>query len=329
MQDKILKNFIKNNFNKAKVKELEQDASKRKYYRIKSNDKSFILLDSRKEFKQFYDLLKIYNIIKDIDISIPKILDYDSSIGVIILEDFGDNRFDKLINKPEYTSHLLRIAMDCLIIFKNSININKTNYIPTYNIDFFKNELSEFVDWYIPFIFKKKLNEKFKADFYNIWERKYYEIELDSNNFVHRDFFCNNLFYLPSRNKHLKCGIIDYQGAFLGDSAIDIVSLFEDSRRIINNLNRLDLINHYLDKTNQIKKMDEFLIKFDFIGAARQTRILGRWIKLLKLNNKKEYLKYINISWFWLEKNLNNTFLKEIKNLYQDLIPIKERKYEN
>ena len=58
MQDKILKNFIKNNFNKAKVKELEQDASKRKYYRIESNDKSFILLDSRKEFKQFYDLLK-------------------------------------------------------------------------------------------------------------------------------------------------------------------------------------------------------------------------------------------------------------------------------
>jgi len=329
MQDKILKNFIKNNFNKAKVKELKQDASKRKYYRIESNDKSFILLDSRKEFKQFHDLLKIYNIIKDIDISIPKILDHDSSIGVIILEDFGDNRFDKLINKPEYTSHLLRIAMDCLIIFKNSIKINKTNYIPTYNIDFFKNELSEFVDWYIPFIFKKKLNEKFKADFYNIWERKYYEIELDSNNFVHRDFFCNNLFYLPSRNKHLKCGIIDYQGAFLGDSAIDIVSLFEDSRRIINNFNRLDLINHYLDKTNQIKKMDEFLIKFDFIGAARQTRILGRWIKLLKLNNKKEYLKYINTSWFWLEKNLNNTFLKEIKNLYQDLIPIKERKYEN
>ena len=44
--------------NKIKIKEHLQDASKRKYYRIKSNNKSYILLDSRKEFKQFYDLLK-------------------------------------------------------------------------------------------------------------------------------------------------------------------------------------------------------------------------------------------------------------------------------
>ena len=65
--------------------------------------------------------------------------------------------------------------------------------------------------------------------------KKFYEVELNFDTFVHRDFFCNNLFYIPSRNDHLKCGIIDYQGAFLGDSVLDIVSLFEDSRRIINN----------------------------------------------------------------------------------------------
>ena len=40
MQDEVLDNFIKNNFNKVKIKELLQDASKRKYYRIKSNNKS-------------------------------------------------------------------------------------------------------------------------------------------------------------------------------------------------------------------------------------------------------------------------------------------------
>ena len=329
MQDEILKNFIKKNFNKAKIEELKQDASKRKYYRIKNNNGSYILLDSRKEFKQFYDLLKIYDIIKDVNISIPKILDYDSNAGIMILEDFGDNRFDKLINKPKYTSHLLKIAMDCLVVFKNSIKINKSNNIQTYNIDFFKSELSEFVDWYIPFIIEGDLNEKYKADFYNIWEKKFHEIKLNSDTFMHRDFFCNNLFYLPSRNKHLKCGIIDYQGAFLGDSALDIVSLFEDSRRIINNPNRFDLINNYLNKTYQINKINEFLLKYDFFGAARQTRILGRWVKLFKLNNKKEYLKYINTTWFWLEKNLNNIFLKEINSLYQDLIPIKKRKYEN
>ena len=100
MQDEVLDNFIKKNFNKVKIKELLQDASKRKYYRIKSNNKSFILLDSRAELKQFYDLLKIYEIIKDINISIPKIFNYDSNACMMILEDFGDNRFDKFINNP-------------------------------------------------------------------------------------------------------------------------------------------------------------------------------------------------------------------------------------
>ena len=129
MQDEVLDNFIKNNFNKVKIKELLQDASKRKYYRIKSNNKSFILLDSRAELKQFYDLLKIYEIIKDINISIPKIFNYDSNACMMILEDFGDNRFDKFINNPEYTSHLLKIAVDCLIVLKNSIKIKKNSYI--------------------------------------------------------------------------------------------------------------------------------------------------------------------------------------------------------
>ena len=329
MQDEVLDNFIKNNFNKVKIKELLQDASKRKYYRIKSNNKSFILLDSRAELKQFYDLLKIYEIIKDINISIPKIFNYDSNACMMILEDFGDNRFDKFINNPEYTSHLLKIAVDCLIVLKNSIKIKKNSYIQTYNIDFFKSELSEFVDWYIPFINKKNIDKKYKDDFYNIWEKKFYEIKLNSDSFVHRDYFCNNLFHLPFRNDHLKCGIIDYQGALLGDSVLDIVSLFEDSRRIINNYNKIELINNYLNKTQQIKQIDHFQLKYDFFGASRQTRILGRWVKLFKLNNKKEYLKYINTTWFWLEKNLNNPFLKEINSLYQDLVQIKKRKYEN
>ena len=146
---------------------------------------------------------------------------------------------------------------------------------------------------------------------------------------MHRDFFCNNLLYLPSRNQHLKCGIIDYQDAIFGDSALDIVSLLEDSRRIIQNYQKTDLVNYYLNQTNQSKKIDEFLNKLDFIGAVRQTRILGRWIKLYKLYNKKKYLNYINITWFWLEKNLSNDFMHEIKNMYENLIPRKLRKYND
>ena len=53
-------------------------------------------------------------------------------------------------------------------------------------------------------------------------------------------FFCNNLMYLSNKKQHLQCGIIDYQDAIFGDSALDIVSLLEDSRRIIQNYQKTD-----------------------------------------------------------------------------------------
>ena len=206
MNKKIIK-FVNQNIGNFSITSLQNEASSRKYYRVSDNKKTYIVADSSREKKKFKNYINVYNIIKNTHISIPQIIKLDNNNHLMILEDFGDNRFDKLINKPKYTSHLLKVAMDCLVVFKNSIKINKSNNIQTYNIDFFKSELSEFVDWYIPFIIEGDLNEKYKADFYNIWEKKFHEIKLNSDTFMHRDFFCNNLFYLPSRNKHLKCGI--------------------------------------------------------------------------------------------------------------------------
>ena len=36
--------------------------------------------------------------------------------------------------------------------------------------------------------------------------------------------------YLTSRKDHLKCGVLDFQSAFWGESCWDLFSLLEDSR---------------------------------------------------------------------------------------------------
>ena len=115
----IIKYVNKNNDNYQVIK-LKKEASLRSYYRVNHNNKTYILLDSIKEPKQFNSLLRVYNIIKNLNVSIPKICNIDYKNYIICLEDFGNNRFDKLINKPKYTSHLLKISIDSLIILKNS-----------------------------------------------------------------------------------------------------------------------------------------------------------------------------------------------------------------
>ena len=79
-------------------------------------------MESSKQPNDFKDFLKVHNILSDTKISIPQVLEININSCTMILEDFGDNRFDKFINNPEYTSHLLKIAVDCLIVLKNSIS---------------------------------------------------------------------------------------------------------------------------------------------------------------------------------------------------------------
>ena len=58
---------------------------------------------------------------------------------------------------------------------------------------------------------------------------------------MHKDFNMNNLIFLPSRKGHLKCGVIDYQNSFWGESTWDLFSLLEDSRILFT-----DQYNKYL-----------------------------------------------------------------------------------
>jgi len=88
------------------------------------------------------------------------------------------------------------------------------------------------------------------------------------------------------------------------------------------------LINYYLIETKQIKNKEEFLTKYNVLGASRQTRVLGLWVRLYKVYNKPEYLKYINTTWYWLEKNLKHPCLIHVKNFYDTLIPVNKRNYD-
>ena len=329
MEYKEILDYVNKNFISSKVITLKQEASLRKYYRITNNRNSYIIMDSSKDHNRFNSYLKVYDIIKNYKVTIPQIINYDLDKKIIILEDFGTERFDKLINDSLKRTNLLKIAVESLAVFKNSIKYNNSYFLPEYNIKIFINEISEFIDWYYPFIYKRNINNKNKSLFLDLWKKLYNEVDLNLKSFVHKDYFCNNLFYLSSRVGHLQCGIIDFQDAYWGDDALDLVSLLQDSRMIVNLDINDDLIDYYLIKTNRKEYKKEFIKRLNFLGAARQTRLLGRWVKLYNTNYKSDYLNFINSTWYWLEKNLNHEFLCELKSLLDKMIPKNNRKYEN
>ena len=75
---------------------------------------------------------------------------------------------------------------------------------------------NSFPNYFYPYACNKKIPDDLALEFYECWKNNFDLLKFNFNNFVHKDFNLNNLMFLPSRTKHLKCGVLDFQNAFIG-----------------------------------------------------------------------------------------------------------------
>ena len=316
----FLKEFLPSNYKSYKIEKIENGASYRKYYRLSNNIHSVIFMHSSKQKDEFNNFLNIHKILSSIDISIPKILEADNNLSIAILEDFGNLRFDKIINDYPLKD-LLESAVESLIILKNEIKFNPSFKMPVYNYNILKKEISEFIDFYYPYFKKEKIPLELEEEFYVCWKEYYDSINFNFFNFVHKDYNLNNLIYLPQRNKYKKCGIIDFQNAFWGEDCWDLFSLLEDSRLLFNDEYNEYFVKFFFNNTFQQDSFEEFQFKYHFLNCSRQSRLLGRWIKLANDFNQKYYLEFINVTNIRLKQSLKLPFMQKLNSLYKKIIP--------
>lgn len=317
---KAIEKILPLKFKNCEIKTIRSGASRRKFYRLKKDEKKAILMDSSKEPEQFNNFLKVHKILSRTNISIPKIYEVDMNSKNILLEDFGDLRFDRILNEFQLKD-LLSIAVESLIEIKKEINFDHNYQLSVYNYNVFKEEIAEFVDFYYPYSEKKNMPSELQAEFYDTWKSHFDLLNLNFTSFVHKDYNLNNLIYLPNKQIHYKCGIIDFQNSFWGEDCWDLFSLLEDSRVLFDDEYNKFFINYFCLKTNQSSLIELFLNKYHFFNSSRQTRLLGRWVKLSQMFNQKWYLDFIEVTRKRLVKSLQKPYMKKIKLLYCKLIP--------
>ena len=310
-------NKLSNEFKKYSIEKIEGGASKKKFYRLKHSNKQYILTDFSFDKKEYNNYLTIYNILKNINISVPQIIEkYDNNL-MIISEDFGDLRFDKILQKYPLND-LLHYAVDTLIILKNSIQYDSQLSLPQYSFDIFKKEIFELPKYYFPYV--KLVNKNLNDEFIFIWSEAYRNIQFEFTNVVHKDFNINNLILIPNNKKHLKCGVIDFQSAFWGESSWDLFSLLEDSRVLFSDESNEYFIKYFFSQTSQKTSIQDFIYKYYFLNTSRQTRLLGRWIKLSKELKQDCYLDFIPITLKRLKKSIKLINDKKIIDFYNKYI---------
>ena len=295
------------------LEKIEDGLSKKLIYRKTEKENTKIIIDFSKDKQEFKNFLDVYEILLKVNISIPKIYEVNQQQYKIYMQDFGNDKFNKIYNEDNLYK-LLKLAVDNIIVIQNETNLKNLKNLKEYTFDDLKIELKEFVTYYIP----KDKNSNFPTSkFYESWKSIFYSQNYNMKNFVHKDFEFVNLFFLENCESHLQCGIIDFQSAFKGFIGWDLISLLENPRINFTRDYNDKLIKYFYDNTSIIENFNTFLEQYYVLSLARQTRLLGRWRKLLSTNNDNKYLNYLKITKSRTIATLNNIKNYELRSMYE------------
>lgn len=287
--------FLDSYFNtKYQIQPLPQDCSTRFYDRIITAEKSFVLMNSPVDSVDLKPFIQIDNILCDNDFSAPKLYKIDEKNGFILLEDFGNNSFNNILNNFNQSDlkskeeEIYQYSLD-LLIKLHEIDISNID-IPQYDNALLMQEVLIFPDFYLKFIKNRILTEQELKDFKEIWLEIFSKLS-DDKFLILRDFHADNLFFLDNRNSFKKIGLIDFQDAVIGSRAYDLVSLLQDARRDVTQDLQSKIIKSYIAKTNI--DSEKFLVDYNILSLQRNIKILGIFSRQAIVNKNKRYLDLI------------------------------------
>jgi len=241
----------------SKIFPIAGDASFRKFYRLKSKKNSKIIIFAPKgKYNNLVAYSAINNFLINNQILAPKLYEHNLSKGILIVEDFGDTTFNKIIIKKKNKLQVYKKLVNLLIKIQNikpksklpSI-INKPHIIKKYSTSILHKESDLFFDWYLPLLLSKKKNKKFKKKAKKILSTLYSKLNFPNSCFVHRDYHVQNLMKIKK-----KIGVIDTQDALIGNLAYDLVSLVDDVRIKTSSKLKSQICKYYLKKTKKNNK---------------------------------------------------------------------------
>ena len=314
----------------SKILPIGGDASFRKFYRLKSKKNSkIIILASKGKYTNLVAYSAVNDFLINNKILAPKLYKHNLLKGILVVEDFGDTTFNKILVKKKNKFLVYKKLVDLLIKIqkikpKSKLRsiIKKPHILKSYSKSVLHKESDLFFDWYLPLFLSKKKNKELKKKAKKILSQLYNRLNFPNSCFVHRDYHVQNLMKIKK-----KIGVIDSQDALIGNPAYDLVSLVDDVRIKTSSKLKSQIYKYYLKKTKKISriKREKFLEDFDILSVQRSLKIIGIFSRLFKRDKKKRYVKFIPYTWELLEKRMSSKIFIELKKIFENNISKKIR----
>ncbi len=272
--------------------------SDRKYYRVRYDEKSAVLMQCIDGDPNFQRHIEYTHFFRKYSIPVPELIRLESDKMRATFQDLGDLSLYSWLKCPREKEHIARIyrhVIDILIL----IHTEATEHVSecpllqnrVFDYEHLRWETDYFMKRFVKGIGKKRVEDPSALE--DEFHRLASKVDSFPKTIIHRDFQSQNIMITKGENPY----VVDYQGARIGPPAYDVVSILWDPYYRLDSAMREQLIMYYISETR--RRSGEEFSERDFretllpCGLQRHMQALGAYGFLSTVKGKKYFLKYI------------------------------------
>ena len=307
--------LARNGWAGARIAPLAGDASFRRYFRVHKDGETAVLMDAPPEKEDSRPFLAIGKQLDSLGFSAPQPLATDLEQGLILLEDFGDDRVGPVLaREPHRERAVYEAAVDILA----ALHAHPAGDVPPYDEPELLREARLFPDWYLPAVGVAEA-PGYDAAWAGLWPT----VLAGPRVLTLRDYHADNLMIID-RPGLRGLGLLDYQDALAGHPAYDLASLLQDIRRTVSPELEAAMLDRYLAARPDIDPA-AFRIAYDVLGAQRNIKILGVFTRLYVRDGKASYPAFHPRLWELVARNLQSPALAPVAGWFAAHVPVSAR----
>jgi len=261
---------------------LTGDASMRKYFRLRRQGQTAILMDATRALASVAPFVRIDEHLLRLGFSAPVILARQEARGLLLLEDFGDATFARLLDEGAEPGELFALGTDALIALHKHPQAVAEG-LRAYHPEKMLEDIELFLDWCTP-----SIAEAGRTAFKTVWRDVLPVAHQVPASLLLRDYHVANLMFLPRRAGVKQAGLLDFQDAYQGPITYDLVSLLEDARRDVPEDLHTNMVARYLAQFPVLNR-EVFDTSMAILAALRHTRVLAVFERLSRHEGKHDY----------------------------------------
>ena len=268
------------NFN---LEPLREEASTRKYFRIKADERTFVLVDNSENKEQAANFLYSSKLLMNSSVNVPETYAFSEDLRFMLLQDLGDDTLDasdKVDDKEILTKALEQLS---LIYFCEQDILKSCT----------KTSLLEQTEAFNEFCCERGCDQSQIKDISSLREELVEELLNQQFIPVHNDFERRNLIMCEN-----EIFVIDFQDLNVGPIGIDLASLlYEHDIDYSDDLIKDVLNSHIVNSGLQIE-IDEIMRHIMVALSHRSMRVVGTFNRYFKdgklLNRKNDLEKFLS-----------------------------------